>query len=233
MSDWGIPEWPNPHAYGDTTLWTKARWRWEFTRRRGDLRQDFSIYAEQFARYEEKLPARFRGIALQPHQRGFVLYVPESIDRYGLPVVPNPAISDQPAFAISFRPTYGQMAVGNGKRCIDGGQMQQIELPEGMCAISFQLSAPIRPQLKAAASQLANLQRKKFGKLVQRRARPEKRLGYLRVLDARESGASLLDIYKSGVLGKALRSNINSEDGPQMAEQVWGAARKLMFNWSD
>ena len=44
MNEWGIPDWRDAQAYGDTSKWTIYRWRWEFYRRRSDLRECFDAH---------------------------------------------------------------------------------------------------------------------------------------------------------------------------------------------
>ena len=48
MNEWGIPDWRDPNAYGDTTQWNKLNWRWEFIRRRDDYREDFLKSCRRF-----------------------------------------------------------------------------------------------------------------------------------------------------------------------------------------
>lgn len=36
--EWGLPDWRDAASYGEVKEWTFMRWRWEFYRRRDDLR---------------------------------------------------------------------------------------------------------------------------------------------------------------------------------------------------
>jgi len=42
----GTPDWRDAAAYGDVKRWTLGRWRWEFSRRRHDVRALFDERAE-------------------------------------------------------------------------------------------------------------------------------------------------------------------------------------------
>lgn len=113
MSNWGIPDWRDSSAYGDTKRWSESRWRWEFTRRRPDCRADFLQYAEETLRLMEKLqeerakraPGRKLNRLLQLHEPGFcAVNVPDAQKKYRLVNVPNPAIGNQPWTVLHFLP---------------------------------------------------------------------------------------------------------------------------------
>ena len=44
---WGLPGWRDPAAYGEVQRWGLSRWRWEFLRRREDVRAAFDERAEE------------------------------------------------------------------------------------------------------------------------------------------------------------------------------------------
>src|SRR6185312_12200398 len=82
MTDWGIPNWLDQRAYGDTKRWSENRWRWEFIRRREDCRQDFLAHKDGTVRFYEH--PGFVGRILRPDEPGFVAKVPGCDERYGL-----------------------------------------------------------------------------------------------------------------------------------------------------
>ena len=103
MSNWGIPDWLDPGAYGNTKQWSRWRWRWEFTRRRDDCRKDFLRHTEETVPVPEKVRAECAFCAplgtkrprlLRPDEPGFVASVPGCYEKYGLHTLPNPAIGD-------------------------------------------------------------------------------------------------------------------------------------------
>jgi hypothetical protein len=242
MTDWGVPDWTDPSTYGDASQWSGSRWRWEFTRRREDYRDDFDTNAQwsldQLSERSRSNPAkRFLG----RDDPGFVASgscgdARPFVEKYGLIDLPNPRISDQPFRVIRFEKRFG--GVMRGKGPFRWHQDQQAEeetammlVPKGSAAALFDLSRPVNPQLETAKELLVELQKAQEGKLLQHRKHPKKWFTYLRVLDAKEAGATLSDIAGSGILGKLIRSNTVPEDGPQAAHQVLEAARHLMFNW--
>jgi hypothetical protein len=106
MTDWGVPNWLDQHAYGNTKRWSETRWRWEFIRRRQDSRQDFLAHKDGTVRFYKEVYAKIDGYSgriLRPDEPGFVARVPGCYERYGLAYLPNPAIGDQPFQTIMFR----------------------------------------------------------------------------------------------------------------------------------
>ena len=93
--------------------------------------------------------------------------------------------------------------------------------------IVFDLTAPLRDQLKGAQELLEWKQKQKMGELLgSGKKHPLKWLTYLRVLDAKESGASLAKIAKSGAL-------IGTRADPHAARDVLEQAKALCFKWPD
>jgi hypothetical protein len=227
VNDWGIPDWRDPSAYGETTSWSKSRWRWEFTRRRKDYRDDFEKNVKPTL---DQLNERIR---LDPKQRflgcddpGFVavLCVGDSrslVEKYGLIHLPNPRISDQPFWVLTFKRRFGGVMCGEGPfrwhpNLPAEEETAAMMVPKGAAALQIDLSAPIGPQLKNAKEILVILQEKQEGKVVRHNRHPKKWFTYLRVLDAKEDGAKLTEIAQSGVLGKLVRSN----DAPRTAPRL-------------
>jgi hypothetical protein len=116
-NEWGIPDWRDAAAYGDVKRWNFNRWRWEFYRRREDLRYVFDLHAQdsfaRWHRYSQSEPnifnawwcdyARELGVTSppEPTEAGFVAFIPERVaDFFGYFRLPNPRISNQPDFCI-------------------------------------------------------------------------------------------------------------------------------------
>jgi hypothetical protein len=94
--EWGLPDWRDPEAYGDVKRWTFNRWRWEFYRRRDDLRAYFDAHADESWR-RGSVRRTVEGDPLRPDEPGFkTLHSPEALERFGYASVPNPRIGDQP-----------------------------------------------------------------------------------------------------------------------------------------
>ena len=91
-NEWGIPDWRDASAYGDTERWTIDRWRWEFYRRRDDLRQYFDVAVRLTSEALLVLPPPH----LKPHELDFALVDDLTIRRFGYGLLPNPRISEQP-----------------------------------------------------------------------------------------------------------------------------------------
>lgn len=222
MTGWGIPDWLDAVSYGDIGRWSEYRWRWEFTRRREDCRVDFDRYAIPTLKFAQECKAlerrqkpgkKLAGL-LSPDQPGFLADVPRCQEKYGLSSLPNPAIGEQPFYAIAFTPPCPRYELwGNSST------------NENELKIIFDLKAAIEPQLHSAREILRYKQKQRLGALVQHRKHPTKWFDYLRVLDARESGVSWSDIASSKVLGGMRRKNAQS------ARDVWTSASGLRSNW--
>jgi len=269
VNEWGIPDWRDPLAYGDVKRWTFNRWRWEFYRRRDDLRAYFDAHAARS--YE--LCAPLNPEIPKPHEPGFGALVDlEARKRFGYSPLPNPRIGAQPPPLIM---PYEHDGVGN---IIDGSNRplgdilrlvlteetsdvlgrglfevgidplslsfegrpaegfetvrdaffarlatcQAAPLEESEIALTFDLKRPLEPQIEHARQILRQYQAERLGKPLQRRRHPDKWLGYLRTIDAREDDASWVKIA-------ALHPNTAQTE--QTARDIWKAADALRFNF--
>ena len=224
MTDWGIPNWLDQHAYGDTKRWSEYRWRWEFIRRRQDCREDFLAHKDGTVRFYEEVYANRKGRILRPDEPGFVAKVPGCYERYGLANLPNPAISDQPFYIIMFRKRGPSLLMGP-----EDGTNSRFKTTEAV--VIFDLTAPIGDQVKGARELLKLQQEDKLGHIVHPgKKHPTKWLTYLRTLDAKESGASLTQIATdvlSWTKGHA------RTDPAQWARDTVNQAEALCFKWPD
>ena len=230
-SAWGIPNWRDAAAYGDVKRWEHMRWRWEFYRRRDDLRAAFDASASQTyqdtaAQYPPWPDGSMRPV-LQPHEAGFVArlwYRQHEAKRFGYISLPNPRISEQPAnviFSALDFPGDTPMMVGKGPR-YPGTPEHEISVGDGEVAVVFDLDKPLGPQLERLKDELTGWQIHRRGKALQKRRHPSKWLAYLRTLDAREDGASWAEIA-------ALHPNTVQTE--QTARDIWEAANALRFNF--
>jgi hypothetical protein len=232
-NNWGIPNWRDESSYGDTGRWSEWEWRWEFTRRREDCRADWLAHKDYQVEWISDAVLRsliraLGGVAelkrgdrrLRPDEPGFTVSFPCCCEKYGLSYLPNPAIGKQPFYIyfLMFRPYGPKMVVfpEDGVTEVFG---------ETGSVIQFDLDAPLDDQLERARQLLEGKQRDKLGHLVKPgKKHPSKWLRYLRVLDAKESGATFSEIEQSGIL-KGLREE------PQAARDVFRQARALCFKW--
>jgi hypothetical protein len=222
--DWGIPDWLDSGSYGDTKRWPEVRWRWEFTRRREDCRADFLAYKDEVEWVPEGL-LRHLGVKrgsrrLRPDEPGFLAPVPGCLEKYGRSSLPNPAIGDQPFYILA---GFGR----RGPRLVLFPEDGIGDLKETTAVVKFDLAAPLGNQWKAIRPFLEARQKKAVGQIVNSgKKHPAKWLAYLRVLDARESGASYSEIAGSGVL-EGLRKDADEKDAQEVLQQ----AQALCFKW--
>ena len=236
MNEWGIPDWRDASNYGDVTRWSMNRWRWEFYRRRDDLRQFFDRWAEIC--HKEDL--RCNG-GRTPNAPGFLAFGRDKdagvgIEKFGYAGVPNPRISDQPARSIvPYDQLLGRLrnyynprrrkpsAIGVleavGKRT---SNVYEIWLEPNEYAIRFYLDSPLKSQLDNASSILKDAQKRLHGKVIKRAQHQEKWLGYLRTLDARAENIPW---------SETASIDTKTAQTPQTARDRWKQANALRFNF--
>jgi hypothetical protein len=212
MDEWGIPNWRESAGYGRTDFWQRNRWRWEFLRRREDVRAAFDEQAENTFLRQQKFAGKegFPTAHLLPNQPGFTaMHV--LAPSLGLPGLPNPRIGDQPPGVIAFSGWDGELICFNSQ-----------QPPAGFERIDFDMTKPLEPQLALAGRKLKELQVLDYGKTIQKRRHPAKWLAYLRVLDGRASGASWSDLTQIFPMRNGTE---------QAARDAWQQADALRFNF--
>ncbi|WP_422001179.1 hypothetical protein [Roseovarius mucosus] len=122
MNEWGIPDWRDAEAYGDIANWSMNRWRWEFYRRRDDLREYFDKYADKTVRDNVLVSKQsVGGVCRRADEPGFVAWGSEDPRQlFEYIGVPNPRIGAQPEGVI--RPLKGYSKL---LRKIDGAKLHE------------------------------------------------------------------------------------------------------------
>ncbi len=181
------PDWRNASDYEFGEI-SDLYWAWEFLRRNSKYQEDWkfefdcSLQANKdlFQRsshyYDEIIPGEVSG------SKGRTYY----FETYGIYTLPNPDIS-RPQH-ITIEPAYGQIRV----REKDGLGKESMILYKNQAAITFDLSVPIKPQLKKATEKIESM-REKYGvddseKSI-RRQQQNLYSKYLRLLDGKLAGA--------------------------------------------
>lgn len=196
MSPWGLPDWRDPSSYGETSSWSDLRWRWEFQRRRDDLRRDFELHSRQAAalRNEDFLKLGLTELQDQIASQRFTT-APYGGLPYGYAGIPNPRISALPDTFLEFISTERPSGGLHPYYAEDGvpAYPDGVQFSPDQAVWVFDLNSDLDPQLAKAREQLAKLQ---AGQDKRQGAKDHKTkwLTYLRVLDAREAGASLTEI---------------------------------------
>jgi hypothetical protein len=237
MNQWGIPDWRDPSMYGNTDRWTFIRWRWEFYRRRDDLRADFEAEAEESYDLAKEVHRQLRtgktnggylpvSEPLKPNEPGFTADVEDQY-KYGYLSLPNPRISNQPENVIypSIDSSGVNFWVGRGSKPSSFSHPDSRNIHAiwgGQIAVIFDINKPIEDQLQQARKVLEREQIQVHGKKITRRRNPKKWLGYLRTLDAREAGASWAEISLI---------HPHTAQTEQTARDIWQAANALRFNF--
>jgi hypothetical protein len=218
---WGLPNWLDLKSYGDLKSWSDDRWRWEFTRRRQDYRNDFDeertrnkILAENLRKTDQELIVGDLGPNLTASSVNLA-------KKYGLvtPRLPNPRLSGHQPHDIAFD-DHSLRIYYFGPNISD-----RVPLRKGSMAVILDLSKPwgksqrtkIETSFKEAQADW--IEATGLG-LSAARAHKKTWPDYLRILDGRECDASWNDIARAGL----------ADDAPG-ALKAWKAASRLMLNW--
>lgn len=250
INEWGVPDWRDKSAYGDTSKWCLGRWRWEFYRRLADVRDIFDT--KKYAQYEFdygfwKIACNRPGLAeserdailrmepVKPEHPKFVVRCnAEERARIGYSSLHNPRIGDISRFDEQDKRRDSCIWFVEGT-WLDGN-LPEMPLERNEVVVAFSIDRPLSEQLKDVERALKSLQKDRHGRHLQKRRHLAKWLRYLRVLDAREGGATWAEIaetfYSQGLLGR----HRNPSGGycpppPQAARDLWEAAQALRFNF--
>ncbi|MEI4262324.1 hypothetical protein [Roseovarius sp. D0-M9] len=226
MTDWGLPDWRSADAYDLIDTWDWLRWRWEFYRRRDDLRRDFwdraqSTY-ELYHRWYSENPRL--GVdpetMLKPKDAGFTAQAYVS-DEYKMIGLPNPSISEQPRWAIEVFDRPNDIDIVYASAGFDTGPMESPNL-----VTKIDLDRPLAAQIETLEKEAKAYQKNRHGKLLQSRKHFSKWGDYLRALDAREDGAKWVEIADMLRLSPSEPGN-----AVKAAKDTFEAADRLRFNF--
>lgn len=232
--DWGVPDFRDASAYGDTQSWPLKRWRWEFTRRRPDFRADFlAAYEQTYEAYCEgaRDPGNtfmYGAKVIAPGEPGFAAETTvQQLEKYGCELL-DPRVSDHGSRLTFYKPE-GRNSMAKGEGSGWDAASRRITLAEGVRAFSIDLDKPLAAQLTHIEWLARELQKERHGKLLERRRRKDKWLEYLQVIDARDAGLSDTEVYDQ-VLAAA-----PSDDPARKneAQKVRERATALQFNFPD
>ena len=203
QSRWGIPDWTRAENYPEKM--TDLEWRWEFLRRHPDYR---NAWLEWRGKRRNKWPLPVMG------EGADITYVlTDNMDeirtRFGVSVLYDPRVSmseDVISRAGIFytRPVSVDheslvrlgAALAARHDSVEEAIRRVHQDSDGFVDYRFNITEPLEPQLKKARAYLSLEQSERHGK--KNAYRPSRELWplYLRVLDARECGASWTTIGK-------------------------------------
>ena len=236
MNEWGIPDWRDPAAYGDAKRWGFWRWRWEFYRRRDDLREVFLFVSEKESDDPELTELVTQGRPPRGQPGHYVCANTKRMFGYH-EKLPDPSVSAHPEELLfawdHLPPVMSEWTRNDGKAVTWPG----MRIPAtNFALVVFDLDKPLESQFFAAKRHACAMQEFVHGQLLQRRRHPAKWLGYLRALDAREADASWAEIaelfHAQGLLGRRKDpAGGYSAPPPQAARDMWEAADDLRFNF--
>jgi hypothetical protein len=270
LNEWGVPDWCDATAYPEPDEISDRLWRWEFIRRMPDYREAWDRASrdeyERHCRMAEQA-GRDKSRILQPDDRYFVINFAvwnnpaqyQDLIKYKINPFYNPRVvvprlfRDGPPIMSDPFPRYGDEQGG----CFlsqpqTESRSDPVGIPPGWTIVHFDLTEPLDIQLDRARKRLQKVQEDflkevgftdRFKQKSARRQRKDMWPLYLRVLDARDAGAS----YE--VIGRRLKgiddgdvSKMNRQDVDRLLSQLenaridakkWhDAALKVGNNWA-
>ncbi len=190
--DWGCPDGSNMTDYAGNQNWSGVRWRWEFKRRTQQFRQAFMMRLIENNEWDFDRKTYPDDIFHPDFQDELLkLSAPEAA-QLGMAYLPNPRKSAVPDEYLSGGKTSltSRTLMGIHLKKIELGSFKPLDvMGYGQIAIVFDPSMPIAPQIEGLSEHLEG------HRYYNQQADPtrwhhDKRLTYLRILDAREQGFS-------------------------------------------
>ena len=210
---------PRPDSLNDTF------WRWEFLRRRSDYRMDWEKFYPQTYEYDlacsqnPAYPTRYNKPVFPPEHPAFKARMPDSLEKYHLSGLPNPAIAKP--WMLSFDTDYGRIYFGQGADWMAGGEEVSLCLPEWKVAVVFDLKRSLPQQIEKIKTDLLEWQSHQVGRKLERRKCRDEWPLYLRVLDAMELGVP------SSEIGRILFGIQDQEESKARVEQLHKQATQI------
>lgn len=194
-TDWGCPDWKLQDSYGDVGAWDATQWRWEFKRRTNGIRFIFHDLANKdWRKCNPSVPIPLKLIWSEEYRDTVFYLPPQDAAYFGFSAIPNPLYSDSFSKLRQDNPS----AVGSlDARTLTEWHIANADvrkfgktdlLGPGQIAIVFDPNQAIEPQLDGLKEHL--LQRTYHRIKPLQRTHQKKWLRYIRILDAREQGAS-------------------------------------------
>ena len=223
--------WMDAETYPKANSLNDTFWRWEFLRRRSDYRDDWERYFPSSYEFDlacskdPNYPTRYNKPVFTPDHPAFKARMPNSLEKYHLSGLPNPAIAKP--WMLSFDPEYGRIYFGHGPDWLAGGEEISLCLPEWKVAVVFDLKRSLTTQIEKVEADLREWQSHQAGQKLERRKRRDDWPLYLRVLDAVEAGVSYAEV------GRRLLHIEDDEEAAARIVQLHKHASQLSVHFPD
>lgn len=243
QTEWGLPDWTDAETYGVNDYWDENRWRWEFLRRLPAYRAGFEAALATLGDDRLEVSEDAQDVAdwlIRDGLRAWPFSHP-SAEKYGLSELYDPVISDW----MTLGPEWSTGLVYGGfdtseLKLTSAGVYEEVEAPH-LTAFTFDLRRPLKAQLAEAHKELRQYQFEYFaygeglpdnmdiaeaekwalGMPKTPRLHRKKWLTYLRVLDAKEDGASLSKIAEILPSWQARRDEKAADNVLKQAREQW------------
>ena len=186
----GTPNWRDPTDY-HSECWDIDQWRWEFKRRDSDLRM---LYFELIRNWDAEITktdcGRIDAMRLPENEDIYFYLSPANTAKWGFGVLFNPLYSRRAFTDEVKRHSFERRTIhGAHFDAVSRGKTNALEMLGIGVAIAFDPNRPIQPQIDGLEDYLLSLRHHAVEVGVHRHRR-DKWLTYLRIIDARDAGAS-------------------------------------------
>ncbi|MDQ2091341.1 hypothetical protein [Marimonas arenosa] len=197
---WGCPNWRSAENYIGWESWDERRWRWEFKRRTQAVRFGFQLELKNVWREDNPEGGIPPGLMWKDEYARTLIHLsaPDATS-FGFSPLPNPLYSEALDWADE---EYSYMGTDILKKTLEARTLLSFDvfhrsqkpfggvdvLGVGQVAVVFDPNRPIEPQPAGLQEHLESYRHHSLKPLS--RKHKAKWLRYLRILDAREDGAS-------------------------------------------
>ena len=217
---WGVPDWQAPNAYPTPDELDDLEWRWEFLRRRHGYRHDWLRPEFDFR------PVSRQRYFLDVYELDFPFDPCQSVRNLAANISSTARRGTKDVFlfpASGLIPFRRALLSDLFATLDDLDRIIPTVVSDDDIFIRFDLGQPIKPQLEQIGYLLEKLRAEAYGDEETSRKRRQLWATYLRLLDAKDDGASLSEM--TSVLSK------HGEHTPQRARSALQAAEDLRRDW--
>ena len=195
MTDWGCPNWRAICEYGEYENWSREQWRWEFKRRSQDIRMGFEMFAINEFKKDNPTKSVPKNLIWRPDYREVHFFCsPSKAASFGYSILRNPLYSKHEPLYLPPRKPHEDFQARTILPwhfwAVENSDLELFDvIGAGSLAISFNPDKTLAPQLDGLEKFLMSKRHHSIGDDLKREHR-DKWIRYIRILDAREVGAT-------------------------------------------
>jgi len=223
-------DWKRTEDYAFTETLGDQGWAWQFLRRNKDYQKDWTAELKIYMARVEQEGWSDKLISIDSPYFEVNPYKPDYEFKWGMYLLRNPQTDRPITLDIGVPPSRGIYS-GRGGKMLSGDEIiSRIIIPEGCAAVVFDLSKPIKQQLKNASQILLTrqkvLEQEEGLKITRQKNHKSNWVNYLRVFDAKTIGASNREI--SRIIFPYERNQYPEYNADDKVKKTYRQAQKLV-----